>query len=67
MSFSTVAAIHIGVGMATLEKVQRQITKLQAQADALINKQSSAVLGKNWQDFGYSYLTMQCEQNADLP
>ncbi len=32
--------------METLEKVQTQIAKLQAQADALIKKQSSAVIGK---------------------
>ena len=32
--------------MATLEKVQTQIAKLQAQADALIKKQSSTVIGK---------------------
>jgi DNA-binding protein H-NS len=32
--------------VATLEKVQTQIAKLQAQADALIKKQSSAVIGK---------------------
>jgi DNA-binding protein H-NS len=32
--------------MATLEKVQAQIIKLQAQADALIKSQSSAVIGK---------------------
>jgi DNA-binding protein H-NS len=32
--------------MATLEKVQAQIAKLQAQADALLKKQSSAVIGK---------------------
>ena len=32
--------------MATFEKVQAQIAKLQVQADALIKKQSSAVVGK---------------------
>jgi DNA-binding protein H-NS len=32
--------------MATLEKLHTQIAKLQAQADALIKKQSSAVIGK---------------------
>lgn len=32
--------------MATLEKVQTQIARLQAQADALIKKQSGAVIGK---------------------
>jgi DNA-binding protein H-NS len=32
--------------VATLEKVQTQIAKLQAQADALIKKQSSTVIGK---------------------
>jgi DNA-binding protein H-NS len=32
--------------VATLEKVQTQIAKLQAQADALIKNQSSAVIGK---------------------
>src|ERR1700758_774521 len=32
--------------MATLEKVQTQIAKLQAQTNALIKKQSSTVIGK---------------------